>query len=280
MENSKKSLQGKSFKGQNLPAADFSGADLRGADFTGAVLTNANFSKCRTGLKTSSVVLVFIFALAISLLSGYFAMLTGATIQLMLKSPENGIVTAAYITLALILIFIVLIIWKGGFNTLILIVITIFSAVLAGLIFWLTGLGTGIGSLYASLALILFVIMVFVGITARATAGTLSSTIIYLIVAIGGSVFGKSLGGGIGTVVLAISCAVISKRVLAGKDDLPMIKKIALTVGSYFGTSFRNADLTGVDFSESVIKNTIFTGAKQSGIKWENSKKILNLEDV
>jgi hypothetical protein len=275
MENSLKNLQRKSFKGQNLADADFSGADLRGADFTGAVLTNANFSKCKTGLVPSSVVLIFIFSLIISLLSGYIAMLTGLTIQVMLNSPETE--TAGYITIGLILLFILLAIWKGGKNTVISIAVTILAALVTGMIFFLSGAGTGMGSLYCTFALILFVFMVFAGTISRTTAGTLSSGIIFFAVAVGGSLFSKSVGGGLGTMVLAIACAVISKRILSGAADFSMIRKFALKTGSIFGTKFRNADLTGANFSESIIKNTDFTGARIPRINWEKSVKKFNL---
>jgi hypothetical protein len=259
---------------------NFSGADLRGRDFTGADLANADFSKCKTGLKTSSAVLIFIFSLLLSLLSGYISMLTGKTIQIMIKSTDANVVTSGYIIAGLMLLFILLSIWKGGKNTFLYVIITIIASLLIGLIFWLTGAGTGMGSLYSSLALILFILMIFAGVISRAAAGTMSSTIIYLIVAIGGSVFSKSLGGGLGTMVLAISCAIISKRILAGKSEFPLIRKVALTIGSYFGTSFKNADLTGANFSDSTINNTNFTGAKLSGVNWENSVKKFNLEDA
>jgi hypothetical protein len=279
MENPRKKLTGKSFKVQNLVNADFSGTDLRGADFTGSVLANANFSNSKTGLKTSSTVLVFIFALVVSLLSGYLAMLAGATIQLLINSGQRSLIDAGYITSGLILFFIVFTILKGGKNILLYIAFTIIMALAAGLVGWLSGMGTGMGGVYGSLALILFVLMIIVGTIARTVAGTLSSNIIFLVVALGGGMFSKNLGGGLGTVVLALSCAVISKRIISGKGNFPVIKKIALSVGAYFGTSFRNADLTGSDFSGSIIYNTDFTGAKLSEVNWENSKKKFSLID-
>ena len=280
MEITEKNLQGKDFKGQNLTDTDFSGADLRGADFTGAILKNANFSKCRTGLKTSTSVVVFLFALVVSLLSGYVAMIAGATFQFLINSPDQNLVIAGYILTGLILFFLILTLWKGGKLTLLVIALTIIAILLLGSVFLMTGAGTGLGSTYSSLFLILFVVMLTVGSIARATAGSLSSNILFFVVAIGGGMFGRSLGGGLGTIILAIACAIISKRALADKKKFPWLNKISVTVGSYFGTSFKNADLTGADFSESVISNSNFAGAKLSGVKWENAKKTFNLEDA
>src|SRR3954451_3125057 len=79
---------GRTFTGQNLQNADFTGADLRGTDFSFANLAGAHFSKSKPGLRTSSQVGIFIFSLAISLLSGYFAMLAGTTVQKLLTSTD------------------------------------------------------------------------------------------------------------------------------------------------------------------------------------------------
>jgi hypothetical protein len=277
MENSEKNYRGQSFTGQNLANKDFSGADLRGADFTGAMIASANFSNCRSGLKPFSAVLVFIVALALSLLSGYVAMLAGATFQNLIKSSDPNEVLAGYILAGLTLIFMLMTIWKGGKLTLLAMTLSMIVILLLGYLFLLTGLGTGLGALYCALGLILFTVMLTIGTIARATAGTLSSNIIFLIVAISGGFFGKSLGGGIGTVVLAIACAIISKRALSNKKKFPWLIKVAFTVGSHFGTSFKNADLTGANFSGSKISNTNFIGAKLSNVNWENSIMKFNL---
>src|SRR5205085_2207966 len=122
-------------------------------------------------------------------------------------------------------------------------------------------------------ALLLLVVMFVVGTIARAAAGTLSSTIIFLIVAVGGSLFSKSVGGGIGTTIMALSCAQISKRALSGAPGFEGLQKVARFITAKFGTSFRNARLADVDFTGSKIRNADFSNADISHVNWGNSKK-------
>jgi hypothetical protein len=270
-------LQGRSFKDQDLYGADFSGADLRGADFTGAKLANALFTGTKTGMRISSFIFIFIISLAVSLLSGYIAMLTGTTIQDMLHSSDENVKLAAYITICLFVVFDVLAMWKGGGFTFKIVLPVILLAIFISAFFRLFGFGTGFGAYYGAIAIFLFVVMFFIGTIARASVGTLSSTILFLVVALGGGMFGKSIGGGIGTVVMALSCAVISKRALKGSKGFEFLHSVSFRVGTYFGTSFKSADLTKADFSNSIIKNTDFTGSKTEGVNWESSKKLFNL---
>jgi hypothetical protein len=280
VEDRKKQSLKKTYKGENLHDADFRGTDLRGINFEGTILSNADFSGCRTGLKPSSASLIFIVSLAISLLSGYIAMLTGSMIRLMIASEDSTVVTTGYITFWLMISFLFLTAWKGGKVTLISLPVSIAVMLMLGLIARLTETGTGRGAVLGSLALVLFLVMVLVGTISRAAAGTMSSTVIFLLVAMSGPMFGKFVfGGQIGTVILAVSCAIISKRALSDTDRFPLLKNVALKTGAYFGTSFVNADLSGANFSESLIKNTNFKGAKLINVNWENSKKEYILED-
>src|SRR4249919_2411162 len=87
-EYTNKDLQKASFSDEDLSGVDFSGSDLRGANLSGSNLSGATFSNVRTGIPTMIVVWLFLVSLAASLLAGYIAMLTGLTIQGMLKSGE------------------------------------------------------------------------------------------------------------------------------------------------------------------------------------------------
>ena len=207
-------------------------------------------------------------------------MLAGNTYQTMINSPDEKIKLAGNITAAIFILFIILAVWKGGRFTFKIIFPVILLYLILGAIFKFTGTGTGIGAFYGALALCLLVLMFFVGTISRAGAGALSSNIIFFVVAIGGAMFGRSLGGGIGTVVMAVACMIISKRALKGTKGFELLNLVSLKVNSYFGTSFRSADLTGANFSNSVIKNTDFTGAKLSGVNWENAKKIYTVNDT
>ena len=56
--------------------------------------------------------------------------------------------------------------------------------------------------------------MFIVGTLSRATAGTLATNVLFIVVAMSGAMFGRSMGGGIGTVLIALACAAVSKQAL------------------------------------------------------------------
>jgi hypothetical protein len=280
MEYSNENLQGKSFRGADLQNMNFSGADLRSADFSNANLRGADFSRSKTGMMLRSKILVFIIALAVSLFSGFVAMLAGTTIQKMLKSDVPNYHIAAWVTIAFFAVFIGFAIWKGVFKAIVSVYLVLIAlAIGAGLFVYFTGLGTGIGALNGLYALLLLGVMFIVGTISRATAGTLASTLLFIVVALGGGMFGKSLGGGIGTVVMALSCAYISKRALKDTSNTSLLQKLALKISTLFGTKFKNADLTNANFSNAVVKNTNFSKANLTGVNWENTIKLYSLQD-
>ena len=270
-----KNLQNAKFVNQDLQAARFSGSDLRGADFTGANLTNADFVQVRTGIPPLQAAGIFIAALIVSLTSGYVAMLAGHTMQQMIASGDPKIRIAGYLTIVMSVIFLLFSYLKGvgkAIQNLVIPACTV--AIIIGVISYLTGAGTGRGMLFLVLAILLLALMFIVGTVARAAAGTLSSTILFLIVALGGGMFGRSVGGGLGTVLMALACVQISKRALSGVKGFEALRKIAFAITSRFGTSFRKTKLTNANFSGTKIRNCDFTDADLSLVNWENSKKI------
>ena len=259
---------------EDLSQAIFSNSDLRGADFSRSNLAGADFSKVKTGLTPGNIFWIFLTALVTSALSGYIAMLAGRTIQTMLAASDNKIRIAGIIALVIIAFFIVFAIMKGVGNAFKKLVFpTCLLAVVIGAIAYLSGLGSGMGMLYLVCCLFLVVLMFIIGTVARAAAGTLSTDIMFLIVALGGGMFGKTLGGGLGTVIMAISCAVISKKALAGAKGFEFLQKIASYITMRYGTSFRESNLAEADFSESKIKNADFTFADVSMVNWRDSQK-------
>lgn len=273
-EYSNKNLQKASFRNEDLSNASFVDSDLRGVDFSGANLTGANFTQSRTGITPLNTIMILLIALMVSLLSGYIAALTGQTVQSMLASEDSKIRTAGIATIVIILLFILYYYWKGGGNAIShLIIPAVALAAVIGIIAYISGLGTGVGMLYLILSLLLTVVMFIVGTIARAAAGTLSN-ILFTIVALSGGIFGKSVGGGIGTVAMAIACALISKRALSGAKGFDTLRKIASFLVTRFGTSFRNATLTNANFTGAKVHNSDFSNADLSGTNWEGSKKI------
>jgi uncharacterized protein YjbI with pentapeptide repeats/Na+-transporting methylmalonyl-CoA/oxaloacetate decarboxylase gamma subunit len=270
---SNQDLQGCSFRNSDFSDAIFMGSDLRGADFSGCNLAGADFTKARTGIKSVHVALLFAAALGVSMFSGYMAMLAGHTIQQMLASKDPLIHAAGIATIVLTVLFILAFYLKGVGNTFFTLILPTCAIALAiGLTGYLTGVGTGMGMVYLVLTVFLVTIMFVVGTISRATAGTLSSAILFIAVAMGGGMFGKSLGGGIGTVIMALSCAKLSKRALSGARGFESTRKIAFFATRKLGTSFRGTDLSGADFSGAKLHNADFSGADVTSASWSDAK--------
>jgi hypothetical protein len=272
-DQSNTKLQKASFQNEDLSNSNFSGSDLRGADFSDADLTGADLSNVRTGIAPANIVLLFIAALVVSLVSGYVAMLAGRTIQVMLDSPDIKIRNGGIVTIAAVIVFIIYIYWKGGGKALWnLLIPLIVIALIIGFVSYTSGFGTGKGMLYLILALVLVAVMFGIGTLARAAAGSLSN-ILFFVVAVSGGMFGKSIGGGIGTVVMALACALISKRALSGITGFTVLRHIASSITRKLGTSFRRAKLTGANFSLARLRNADFSNAEDSSVNWDGSKK-------
>ena len=271
---SKRDLRHVSFKNQDLASAIFAESDLRGADFSGANLTAADLTRVRTGITQANISWIFLVFLAISLLSGYFAMLAGTTVYSMFQSPDPFVRYSGVAALIIIVSFIAWSVWKGVGNAARKLILPACGvAVVLGVLAYVSGLGTGQGMLYLVLSCLLVVVMFVVGTVARAAAGSLSN-ILFWVVALSGGIFGRNLDGGIGTVIMAIACAQISKRALSGAKGFESLRKVAFFITSRFGTSFKNATLVRAKFTGSKLHNADFSGADISGVAWDDCKKI------
>jgi hypothetical protein len=271
---SNQNLQNMSFANQDLRYSNFSNSDLRGANFCGANCNGVDFTGAKTGITPVNVVLLFIASLAISLLSGYIAMLGGLAVQQLvlseLKHERSAGTLSVFITVAFIVYA-----WRNGGGVAIKQValpIVVFS-ILVAVIIYLTGIGTGKGMFFLGISLILVVIMFITGTIARVAAGSLSK-IIFWVVALSGEAFSKSVGGGIGTILLAILCAMISKRAISGAKGFELLHRLALYITGKFGTSFQRAKMANARFSQSKIRNADFSNTDISLINWGNSKRI------
>ena len=269
-----KSLCRSSFVNEDLSFANFAGSDIRGADFTGADLSGADFSNAKTGIPLQEKALIFIGALIVSMMAGYIAMLAGETVQRMLASEDKWVRFSGIIAVVTIIIFMLLAVWRGGRNAIrhLGIPILVVSVTLA-ILSYVSGIGTGKGMIYLALSFFLVIIMFIVGTLARAAAGTLSN-ILFIVVALSGGMFARSVGGGIGTLIMAIACMQISKRALSGAKGFEWLRKMASQITSKFGTSFRNTKLANARFSGTKILNADFSGADTSLVHWGDTKKV------
>ena len=271
---SNQNLQNASFVDQDLRYSNFSNSDLRGANFSGANLNGVDFTGIKTGITPVKLLWMFLVAMIISLLSGYLAMLGGKAVQALLYSKQAHERTAGILAIIITVLFIVSSWWVGGGHAIrtMLIPIVIF-AFLGGLIIFWTGLSTGKGMFYLGLSLVLVGVMFITGTIARAMAGVLSN-VLFFIVAISGELFGKTVGGGIGTVLLALLCGIISKRAINNVQGFYLLHGIALYITGRFGTSFRRTKMANTRFNQSKLRNVDFSRTDVTLINWGNARRI------
>lgn len=260
----------------NTTHSVFRNQDLRSKKFVNTNLKDAVFEKCNMGISPFNGVVIFIIAACLSLTAGYIAMLSGSAVQALLTAKEPRLQLAGYIICVLFLTSVAIAIGRGlNYSSARLALIMIGLVILIGLISYFTdAAGAGIGALYGVATLLLVFIMLLIGAIARATAGSLQSTLLFMIVAMGGGIFAKSLGGGIGTLIMTIATVVISKKALKSNKD-SLIKNITLRISTAFGTSFKNTNLSGASFNDMVIKNSNFQGAQMDNIKLHNTTESL-----
>jgi hypothetical protein len=268
-----KNLRNASFRNEDLSNANFAYSDLRGAHFDGANLNNVDLTHVKTGIPPLTRMAIFIVTLAASVISGYFAALTAQTVHKMLVSSDAHVKLAGIITLVTIALFLLYSYWKGGQAIRFLLLPAAVFATVAGIVVYSLGIGSGQGALFMVISFLLMAVLFIVGTVARALAGSLSN-VLFLVVAISGSVVSKNLSGGVGTVVVAITCALVSKRAMQGVKGFEGLRKITSMATAKFGTSFRNSQLAGANFSCSTLRNSDFSGADTLSAKWGNAKRI------
>ncbi len=266
-------LQGKSFQGQNLIGADFRGADIRSTDFSNANLSNADFSDAVAGLDKKSSLILFLLSIFVSMMAGAVAGLGVQFIERLFKQSQY---TSLAITISSILLalFLLVTFWKGlGTAIKSFVSKILFSSLLLGVLVIVTGVGSGAGAIGIIFGLVLLTIVTVSATLARACAGTMSN-ILFFLVAIGGVLAGRSFGAGLGATAIAISSVLISKRALSGDRRDAVILRMTLAISSYFGTSFRNSNLTNANFTNARLINADFRQATLTDICWDRVQNL------
>ena len=269
----KQNLQGRTFRGQNLASADFSESDLRGADFTNAILTNANFANARVGLQMHTVVLFTVLLLVTSVALGMIAGLSAGTIGLQFHSVSLA-KSAKAIAIAVHCGFLFVALRRGLTAS-----FSIFAAAFA--------LAVGAAVVYsgaiptaAAIAIAIVLDFLVASLTMVAVGMAIVTWIVInakwgVIVAIA---FAGTFLASIGFAPTSISATAIVVTVLLLSGyvswqtlrNREYVRTIAGVLFARWGTSFRSSDLTGANFSNTVLKNTDFRQAVLTSTRWED----------
>lgn len=290
---SKQNLQGNSFKNKKLTGANFSHCDIRGVDFTRANLTNADFSHAKAGLNSYWVVISFFLSLILGFLAGAVAVF----ISSFLCSQNLNEVIAGTVTLIGCITFLIISVKKGFGNAFITVIGILgaigtlagfgsvaFNQVVIGYIALSTATNVCLSIIaVASIAVFLSFIIVVAStkmaksslISASITAILIPSTArskIALNIANKGWL-GITITAGI-AIFIIILCAKIGKHILADEENHAFIRRVAIAIGAMGGTSFREANLTGVNFTGAILRNTDFIKADLTHTIWYQVKKL------
>ena len=272
-------LRRKSFATQSLQAANFEGADLRGADFTRADLSNASFRGTRLGLSPGATAMILASSIVLSIAFGVVAGLAIDAVRDRLYSPGWERPSGAAGILFVLVVFVVVMFWKG-FDAAIKTYLWTFAIVLAmSLVVRLIwgDIDVGLAARGMGLAVVL-ALAVIAGIVGRVVGGTLGAWGIAVVAILSGLAAGRAHGG-LAALVISLSMVLLSKRALRGDGRDHSVRKLALRVVDRWGTRFVRADLTGADFSGTDATHCDVEDATLDGVRWEPGQAPLTIID-
>ncbi len=242
-EYSSRNLKANSFQGQNLTGANFTNADIRGANFTNADIRGANFTNAL--LKDAN------FANAKAGLQQRWK------ICLVIISLLLSAISALTLTNAINIAATTEVLYKTGIAALTWIGVA--SVGVAGVLaLTLACTLTEIVGVSKALSLVVFIIVAIY--TSYTTFSEIASVNVFAV--------------GLGTVGVMFLSAYISLQALTGNQKYRTIRKIAIAFAAKGGTSFRGADLTDANFTNTILKNTDFRNANLTRTRFYQAKKL------
>jgi uncharacterized protein YjbI with pentapeptide repeats len=296
-------LRGKSFKGKDLEGADFSYSDIRGVDFTEANLKGANFSYVKAGLQRRWAIVLILFALLLSALSGFLSAIGGSLVGILLIDSNRENLYVGIVSLFVLVMFFLITIYRGvgaafGFMAM--------SVTCAGLaaVGWAGIVAvTWAGGTTSAGAMGLAQIVAVVVTGAVAVVATILGTVVIAgAVTLAGAVAGffavtcaictaAALSGGVaimatrvnliaGSVAIAIAVSMIilssyvALRALFEDEKQNLIRNLALGLATKHGTNFQDSDLSDVDFTRARLKNTNLSKANLTRTCWFEVQKL------
>ena len=283
-------LRGKDFREKDLTGADFSNADIRGADFSNAILIGANFRNSKAGLPKSWVIgltgLSILMALFAGLVSGY----AGALIGDLLSNNSYGFYIFGLFSLTTTAILLTVIVWRGLGIMLTTITEVVAACLIAAVAFFPNeepGISLTINAQFTILALAGLmggvVNMAFAYALAKVIAipVTKAST---LVIGFVGIILGVILGVRSNELVyipagfialLAITIGIyVGRQAINGNKKYKLVRSLTVGIISYGGTSFRGANLTDADFTQTTLTSADFREANLTRTCWFQSKNL------
>lgn len=278
----RQNLRGKCFRGENLSGVDFSGSDIRGADFTNALLKNASFVNVTAGLQKRQALLLLGMMLVLAIALGAAAGAIGAFAEVrFFATHQTESAQFIWVTPIIILAFTFVSLTRRvavGFGIFALafllatLAATASSAAIpiAGSIATVILVNALVASATAAVsALMVASVLAFRITIALLVAATFVGSFALVLVFTEAFVPNSSLNSAITVASLVLPLTgYIGWRTLKGDRKHTITWLIANFLATKWGTSFRGADLTNVDFSRAVLQSTDFSGATVTNTCW------------
>jgi uncharacterized protein YjbI with pentapeptide repeats len=229
----------KDYSGQNLRGRSFKGQDLEGANFSNTDIRSADFTGANligANFKNAKAGLRRRWATILVLVSWLLAGISGVF------SAYAGVIVALIFSNSLENRI-------GGWVALI--VLIVFFAVI---------IRQGINAAVAG-AVVVAVAGAFAGAVAGAFAGAVAGA-------------GAVAFAGAVAVIFSLLSIYIASQALKGDERYTIIRTSAIAFAAFGGTSFRNADLTDVDFTQASLKSTDFRKATLTRTCFGQVKKL------
>ncbi|UBF27931.1 pentapeptide repeat-containing protein [Kovacikia minuta CCNUW1] len=276
-------LRNRSFKGKHLQGANFRGADIRGCNFSHALLIDANFERVRTGQTRRQLLVLVSVAVAVGLLvaDAVSRLIFGALGQTP-QEPAWNYVLALYVSLGIAATGIGVSALTKTYT--IAPIAKVISGVASGAL-----VGFFYGGVNGNQLLALFhqksagennprtaiAGAVLLGLGMAIANIKCSRGFVSVVVAAAGTVTAYGFAFLMGTT--AIACLSthrwfwgLTLSLLSLLYLWLTLKALTLTIHSikhFWGTTFRNANLTNAQFAGAELRNTDFTGAIGRGMK-------------
>jgi hypothetical protein len=281
----RQNLRGRSFRGEDLSSADFSGSDIRGADFTNAILVWANFVNVTAGLQRSQAIMLGSVLFGSAAVLGLVAGAVGALSGLQLWSGyDAGQTNSVWITPIVVIAFAFVSLTRRmsvGFGIFGLAFLALLVAALASSA--AIPLVGSIALVIATNALITAAVAtISILMVAAVLAFRISTAILVMITFVVSFALAllftktsmpvNSIMSAVMIMAIVLPLSVyIGWCALNGKRQNTIIWVVANYLACKWGTSFRQADLTGADFSRATLKSTNFNKAILTNTFWEKT---------
>ncbi len=302
-------FQGRSFKGANLTGEDFSDSDIRGSDFTDANLVGANFSRAKAGLPPHWAIALFIVALFLSTLSGFTSTTLSFRAALYFLPRRLDLLPSTSLVAKIVVLLVYAVFWRvavrqglwnatisvGGVATAIVVMYVAWNATIGH------GQNPGIDNILAIGMMVGIASLAVAGAVSIIMAGAISATGLIagnraVAVAGGFAVAGTIAAAkvavmtistidypeapaaasiaGIAAAAIVVLCVYVSWRALKGDEKNAFARNMAIAIAAIGGTRFYRANLTDVNFSHAILKNTDFRKANITRTFWLNAKQL------